>query len=68
MKKVIVDMAIIFIGVISSKYILRGCLYLIGTFINDNARLVVLFIPFIIYGAVLFIVVPYVIKFINSKL
>lgn len=70
MKKVIVDLMIIFIGFISSKYILKGCLYLTDTFnlISDNGRLGVLFIPFIIYGIVLFLIVPNIIKLINSKL
>lgn len=70
MKKVIIDITIIFIGFIVSKYILKGCLYIIDilNLINDNARLLVLFIPFLIYGVVLFIVVPYIIKFINTKL
>lgn len=69
-KKIIIDIVIIFIGFIVSKYILKGCLYIIDIFnlINDNARLLVLFIPFIIYGVILFIAVPYIIKFINSKL
>ncbi len=69
-KKIIIDIVVIFIGFIASKYILQGCLYIIEilNLINDNARLLVLLIPFFIYGAVLFIAVPYTIKFINAKL
>ena len=68
--KIIIDIIIIFVGLIASKYILKGCLYIIDTFnlISDNGRLGVLLIPFKIYGVVLFIVVPYIIKLINAKL
>ena len=48
----------------------KGCLYLVDKFdlISDSARLGVLFIPFIIYGIILFVIVPYVIKLINKNL
>lgn len=35
---------------------------------SDNSRLLVLFIPFIVYGVILFVLVPYIIQLINSKL
>lgn len=71
MKKIIIYIVVIFMGFIVSKYILQGCLYIIDVlnlFSSNNSRLSILFVPFFIYGIVLFVVVPYIIKWINAKL
>ncbi len=69
MKKIIIYIVVIFMGFIVSKYILQGCLYIIDVLnlFSDNSRLLILFVPFFIYGIVLFVVVPYTIKCINEK-
>lgn len=65
------SLGIIFIvSIIIANFLNKGCLYLVDKFdlISDSARLGVLFIPFIIYGIILFVIVPYVIKLINKNL
>ncbi len=70
MKKVIVDIIIVIMGFIMSDFILKAFLNILDNYniIGDNGRLIVLSFPFIIYGFVLFVLVPYIIKFINKKL
>lgn len=69
MKKII-NLIVIIISLIIANFLNKGCLYLVDKFdlISDSARLGVLFIPFIIYGIILFVIVPYVIKLINKNL
>jgi len=70
MKKIGINLIVIIVSIIIANFINKGCLYLVDKFdlISDNARLGVLFIPFIIYGVMLVIIVPYIIKLINRKL
>ena len=70
MKKVVINLIVIIVSIIIANFLNRGCLYLVDkfNFISDSSRLGVLFIPFIIYGIILFVIVPYIIKLINKQL
>ena len=70
MKKIVINIIVIIGSIIIANFINKICLYLVDKFdlISDSARLGVLFIPFIIYGIILFVIVPYVIKLINKNL
>ena len=70
MKKIVINLIVIIVSIIIAYFLNRGCLYIVDRFnlIGDNSRLVALFIPFIIYGIILFVVAPYIIELINKKL
>ena len=70
MKKIVIYLIVIIVSIIIAYFLNRGCLYIVDRFnlISDNSRLVALFIPFIIYGIILFVVAPYIIELINKKL
>lgn len=70
MKKIVINLIVIIVSIIIAYFLNRGCLYIVDRFnlISDNSRLVALFIPFIIYGIILFVVAPYIIELINKKL
>lgn len=69
-EKIVINLIVIIISLIIANFLNKGCLYLVDKFdlISDSARSGVLFIPFIIYGIILFIIVPYIIKLIDKKL
>lgn len=70
MKKIIVNILIIICSIFMAYFINKGCFYIIDKFdfISDNLRLGVLCIPFIIYGTILFVIVPHIIIFIGNKM
>ena len=70
MKKIVINLIVIIVSIIIANFLNRGCLYIVDKFnlISDSARFGVLFIPFIIYGIILFVIDPYIIKLINKKL
>lgn len=69
MKKIINIIIVIISSIVIANFINKGCIYLVDKFnlISDSSRLGVLFIPFIIYGVILFVIDPYIIKLINKK-
>lgn len=70
MKKIVINIIVIISSIIIANFINKICLYLVDKFdlISDSSRLGILFIPFIIYGIILFVIDPYIIKRINKKL
>ena len=70
MKKIVINIIVIIGSIIIANFINKICLYLVDKFdlISDGSRLGILFIPFIIYGIILFVIDPYIIKRINKKL
>ena len=70
MKKIVINIIVIIGSIIIANFINKICLYLVDKFdlISVNSRLGILFIPFIIYGIILFVIDPYIIKRINKKL
>ena len=70
MKKIVINIIVIIGSIIIANFINKICLYLVDKFdlISDSSRLGILFIPFIIYGIILFVIDPYIIKSINKKL
>ncbi len=70
MKKIVINIIVIIGSIIIANFINKICLYLVDKFdlISDSSRLGILFIPFIIYGIILFVIDPYIIKRINKKL
>lgn len=70
MKKIVINIIVIISSIIIANFINKICLYLVDKFdlISDSFRLGILFIPFIIYGIILFVIDPYIIKRINKKL
>ncbi len=69
MKKIVINIIVIISSIIIANFINKICLYLVDNFdlISDSSRLGILFIPFIIYGIILFVIDPYIIKRINKK-
>lgn len=69
MKKIVINLIVIIVSIIIANFLNRGCLYLVDRFnlVGDSSRLGVIFIPFIIYGIILFAIDPYIIKLINKK-
>ena len=70
MKKIVINIIVIIGSIIIANFINKICLYLVDKFdlISNSSRLGILFIPFIIYGIILFVIDPYIIKRINKKL
>ena len=70
MKKIVINLIVVIGSIIIANFINKICLYLVDKFdlISDSSRLGILFIPFIIYGIILFVIDPYIIKRINKKL
>ena len=70
MKKIVINIIVIISSIIIANFINKICLYLVDKFdlISDSSRLGILFIPFIIYGIILFVINPYIMKWITKKL
>lgn len=70
MKKIVINIIVIISSIIIANFINKICLYLVDKFdlISDSSRLGILFIPFIIYGIILFVIDPYIMKWITKKL
>ena len=70
MKKIVINIIVIISSIIIANFINKICLYLVDKFdlISDSSRLGILFIPFIIYGIILFVIDHYIIKKIKKKL
>ena len=70
MKKIVINIIVIIGSIIIANFINKICLYLVDKFdlISDSSRLGILFIPFIIYGIILFVIDPYIMKWITKKL
>ena len=70
MKKIVINIIVIISSIIIANFINKICLYLVDKFdlISDSSRLGILFIPFIIYGIILFVIDPYIMKWITEKL
>ena len=70
MKKIVINIIVIISSIIIANFINKICLYLVDKFdlISDGSRLGILFIPFIIYGIILFVINPYIMKWITKKL
>ena len=69
-KKIVINIIVIISSSIIANFINKICLYLVDKFdlISDSSRLGILFIPFIIYGIILFVIDPYIMKWITKKL
>lgn len=64
--KIIIYILVIPIGVILAHYLNIFCFWFLNKItISNSARLIVLVLPFAIYGVVLFIVVPVVYLLLN---
>lgn len=70
MKRVFIDLIVIIFSMVIANYTYKICIYIMDKLdlISDNSRLMVLFVPFIVYGFILFAIDPYIINKINTKL
>ena len=70
MKRVFIDLIVIIFSMVIANYTYKICIYIMDKLdlISDNSRLMVLFVPFIVQGFILFAIDPYIINKINTKL
>ena len=68
MKRVFIDLIVIIFSMVIANYTYKICIYIMDKLdlISDNSRLMVLFVPFIVYGFILFAIDSYIINKIIS--